>query len=240
LARKGWHQRPHHRISKKGLRFPAGQGKYKYHPPRVQFIPSSPSFRKPPNLGEKIVELIKNNPELAKELLGRIALWGGCSLAPTVCPILESVYLMYKGSQTVFKINELDIQSGDFKLFQTIFNRGVTKEKVKGNSPQTINMLARKAEYAHHIMSELQEMGIPSEKEVIIKNSLLSVSLKIDYEGLLTDDELSEHSLRITPSLIINKKRLLNTFANTLRDSEPSLYKELLLQIAKNGTDELF
>jgi len=89
-------------------------------------------------------------------------------------------------------------------------------------------------------MSELQEMGISPEKEIIIKNSLLSASLKIDYKGLLTDNELSEHSLKITPSVIVSEKRLLNSFSNTLRDSEPSLYKELLLQIVKHGTDEMF
>lgn len=233
VGRSGWHQRPHLRRSKYNKLFRAGRGKNK-RPYSMKFYNSYRPLNKISNLGKRLEELIENNPEFARDMLGRIAVWGGCISAPNICPILKSVYFIYKDGKKFFEINESEIQDEDFELFcKMVSKRKITKDDVENFSPQTINMMARKAEYTTYIVDKLDRFNVPIKEKIAIKKSLLPVSLAMDYKGFLTDDELHSHSLKITPSLKINKNRLLSAFAYTLRNVDRMLYKELLLLVVR-------
>jgi len=234
LRKRGWHQKPHWRTSVRGIKFPAGQGKNKNYHSRGRYAPYPSFVSKKQTLLKKAEKLIKNNPKLAKKILENIALWGGCTLMPEICPIFQGVYHLYIGEKTIFNLFDSDLKSSDFKdfdLFQKIFQGKLSKDEINEIFPTKVIILARKAEYANHLINKLKEFKISPEKEIYLTKSLLNITLKIDYIYFLSVDERNDNSLRITASFQIDKNKLFNEFEKTLKVNNINLYKELLIHI---------
>lgn len=185
----------------------------------------------------QIDKIIEDNPEFFKKALERIAIWGGCTLLPEICPILNSVYLLYKEGRYGINIDEI---FSDGKFFYKIFKGDIKHDTIQGNSPSTVILLARKAQYGHRILENLINIGYSNDDIETIEYQLLLVLLKMDNEAFLTNDELTDNLLRITESYIIEENKLLDVFEETLKENDIELYKKLILGVLRNSTEEEF
>lgn len=178
---------------------------------------------------KEIRNLIENNPEEAEKLLVKVALWGGCAAAPELCPILNYLYLVYKGGRMVYNFTEEDLKSDDFELLKMIYTRNIKEERLENISPVRIQIMGRKAEYVNVILNNLEQHTTTHLDQGSMEEALISIVLRMNSKSFLSSVESKSNFLEFSKSFEVDENILFEVFEDTLRKNDLDLYAKLLV-----------